>query len=80
MFAIGALLMAWESSARSLHRRLTGRSSLIYTAAGEPNGGVITETSVHPSGVTGGYRRMLARGKKVPIVITAIARELVGFI
>jgi transposase len=26
------------------------------------------------------YRRMLARRKKVPIVITAIARELVGFI
>jgi hypothetical protein len=26
------------------------------------------------------YRRMLARGKKTPIVITAIARELVGFI
>lgn len=26
------------------------------------------------------YRRMLARGKKAPIVITAIARELVGFI
>ena len=25
------------------------------------------------------YRRMLARGKKAPIVITAIARELVGF-
>ncbi|MFO1125884.1 MAG: hypothetical protein U1E25_11835 [Methylocystis sp.] len=41
---------------------------------------MITETSVRPSSVTGGYRRMLARGKKVPIVITAIARELVGFI
>lgn len=27
----------------------------------------------------GRYRRMLARGKKAPIVITAIARELVGF-
>ncbi len=26
----------------------------------------------------GRYRRMLARGKKVPIVITAIAREFVG--
>jgi hypothetical protein len=26
------------------------------------------------------YRRMLARRKKPPIVITAIARELVGFI
>lgn len=26
------------------------------------------------------YRRMLARGKKAPIVVTAIARELVGFI
>jgi transposase len=28
----------------------------------------------------GRYRRMLARGKKAPIVITVIARELVGFI
>jgi transposase len=28
----------------------------------------------------GRYRRMLARGKKAPIVITAIARELLGFI
>lgn len=27
----------------------------------------------------GRYRRMLSRGKKAPIVITAIARELVGF-
>jgi hypothetical protein len=26
------------------------------------------------------YRRMLARRKKAPVVITAIARELVGFI
>jgi transposase len=26
------------------------------------------------------YRRMLARKKKAPVVITAIARELVGFI
>lgn len=26
------------------------------------------------------YRRMLARGKKAPVVITAVARELVGFI
>jgi transposase len=26
------------------------------------------------------YRRLLARGKKAPVVITAIARELVGFI
>jgi hypothetical protein len=26
------------------------------------------------------YRRMLARGKKAPVVITAIAREFVGFI